>query len=112
VTGNDLDVSVLLGNGDGSFQCAQSIVLLGEVPGFYSGVAQSALSVAVGDLNADNTLDLVVTGLTSFTGTYCDDYGCDDTTYYGSHVNVLLGHGDGATAATRCSPRVAASARF
>lgn len=70
------DISILLGNSDGTFAAA---------------IAQSisrpySWSVATGDLNADGKSDLVVTS---------DDDG------FGGYVNVLLGDGDGTfTAAT------------
>jgi len=67
--GNDFDgsVSVLLGNGDGTFQPAVS----------YNSGAQDAASVAIGDLNGDGIPDLVVAN-------------------YGEPlVGVLLGNGDG-----------------
>jgi len=60
------DVSVLLGNGDGTFQSPTSIAVGGQ-PQF----------VAIGDLNRDAAADLVIAS-------------------YGSNaVCVLLGHGDG-----------------
>src|SRR5258707_4853959 len=60
------NVSVLLGNGDGSFQVARS---------FSAGGSPS--SVAVGDFNGDGVLDLAVA-------------------HHGSNnVSVLLGNGDG-----------------
>jgi hypothetical protein len=60
-------VSVLLGNGDASFQAPRTFQ-----------VAGCATSVAIGDLNGDDRLDLAVAA------------------WYGSNVNVLLGNGDGS----------------
>jgi hypothetical protein len=65
---NDNGVSVLLGNGDGTFQPAVN---------YAAGVGPS--SVAVGDFNGDGTLDLAVANDVS-NGT----------------VSVLLGNGDGS----------------
>jgi hypothetical protein len=64
--GNGQTVSVLLGNGDGTFQAAQS---------FPAGTAPN--SVAVGDFNGDGKPDLAVANL------------------YSGTVSVLLGNGDG-----------------
>jgi hypothetical protein len=61
------DVSVLLGNGDGSIQAARSFDALGAAPA----------SVAVGDFNGDGWQDLVVANASS------------------DNVSVLLGNGDG-----------------
>jgi Calx-beta domain/FG-GAP-like repeat len=68
------DVSILLGNGDGTFQQPAS---------FGVGVAQAPTSLAVGDFNGDGTLDLGVT--------------TDYHFYYGESgfADVLLGNGDG-----------------
>src|SRR6266446_3050476 len=60
------DISVLLGNGDGSFQAALT---------FAAG--SSPVSVAVGDFNGDGKLDLAVANSGS------------------SYPSVLLGNGDG-----------------
>jgi hypothetical protein len=66
--------SVLLGNGDGTFQPAVS----------YASGGQDALSVAVGDVNGDGKLDLIVAN-------YCASSGsCAN-----GSVSVLLGNGDG-----------------
>ncbi len=72
-------VTVLLGNGDGTFTAAAS-------PG--TGVYPS--SMAVGDFNGDGILDLAVANLGEPTG--------DGT------VTVLLGNGDGTFTATATSP--------
>src|SRR5262249_23166814 len=65
-------VSVLLGNGDGSFQNQAT---------FATGAAPK--SVAIGDVNGDGKPDLAVAN----TGT---------TSQPGSNVSVLLGNGDGS----------------
>ena len=65
-------VTVLLGNGNGTFQAAQTI----------DTGAASASSVAVEDVNGDQKLDLLVTN-------QCNTNGCS------SVVTVLLGNGNG-----------------
>ncbi|HVX13047.1 MAG TPA: VCBS repeat-containing protein [Pirellulales bacterium] len=64
-------VSVLVGNGDGTFQSPITF----KLPGF-----QEPYSIALGDMNHDGRLDAVVAATT---------YGGDD------YVDVLLGHADG-----------------
>ena len=67
-------LSVLLGNGDGTFQPAQS----------YASGGYETYAVAVGDLTGNGNLDLVVAN------------GCQSATQCGSGVvSVLLGNGDG-----------------
>ena len=66
-------VSVLLGNGDGTFQGAVS----------YGSGGLYAFSVAVGDVNGDGKLDLVVAN------------DCAYNTCANGSVSVLLGNGDG-----------------
>jgi hypothetical protein len=67
------DVSILLGHGDGTF----------ADPVQYS-VPDASRSIAVGDMDGNGALDLVVTS--------SDPYGAV------SHVSVLLGQGDGSFA--------------
>jgi hypothetical protein len=66
-------VTVLLGNGDGSFGAGQS----------YDAGAQRAFSLAVGDVNEDGKLDVLVLG---------------------GLVGVLLGNGDGTFQAAQTYP--------
>jgi hypothetical protein len=66
------ELALLLGNGDGSFQTPQYIM-----------TGDSSLSVAaLGDLDGNNTLDIVITNRT----VNQDDY----------NISVLLGNGDGS----------------
>ncbi len=71
---NSNSISVLLGNGDGTFQTAMNF-----------GVGASPVSVAVGDLNGDHKLDLAVANENSDT------------------FSVLLGNGDGTFQAAQDS---------
>jgi hypothetical protein len=74
-------LSLLKGNGDGTFQAPTSIQLKGA-----SGV--SAVAVAVGDMNGDGKLDLVV-------GAEGSTYKKSGHTYQDALVYVLTGKGDG-----------------
>ncbi len=79
VTANrgDNSFSVLLGNGDGTFQAAHNFAV-GNAPVF----------VAAGDFNGDGKLDLVTANLGTFDSTH--------NTFVGGGVSVLLGNGDGS----------------
>jgi len=70
VNANDNDISILLGNGDGTF--ARTDVAVGSLP----------FSVAIGNLNNDGKQDVVVANEN------------DD------NISVLLGNGDGTFART------------
>ena len=67
---NSGQISILLGNGDGTFQTPANIPVLAPITG-----------VTIDDMNGDGKLDLVVVGLTLFNG--------------GTGLEFLLGKGDG-----------------
>jgi hypothetical protein len=83
---NSGEVNVLLGNGDGTFQAPLDFQLP-TTPLSY----QTANAVAVGDLNGDGKLDLVLLGTTYIFDAYSE--------YSGNFVDVLSGHGDGTFSA-------------
>ncbi|HVI06756.1 MAG TPA: FG-GAP-like repeat-containing protein [Candidatus Binatia bacterium] len=67
-------LSVLLGNGDGTFQAAVT----------YSTTAPDATGVAIGDINGDGHMDLAVSNSCS------NSNNCD-----AGSINIFLGNGDG-----------------
>jgi hypothetical protein len=69
-------VSVLLGNGDGTFQTAMP----------YDAGGQGAFSVAVGDVNGDGNADIVVAN--------CSDGDCPGGSNGNGTAIALLGNGD------------------
>jgi hypothetical protein len=80
-TGVPDSVTILLGNGDGTFRISAESPTVGDNPSY----------IVAGDLNGDGILDLVVANLNV------------DTNEPGT-VTVLLGKGDGTFAPTAVSP--------
>jgi hypothetical protein len=107
-------VSVLLGNGDGTFQAAANLVLPTWSPPGYTGkdslpLNQQANGLVLGDLTGDGKLDLAVTAASVYSvyaGTATNSYGTYKVydTVAKSNVNVLLGHGDGHFTDTEIVP--------
>jgi hypothetical protein len=108
---NSTNMSLLLGNGDGTFQAPQSVVLPAQLPPGWTGpdpldqylnwngsdpLAQYVDAVAIGDMNGDGKLDIVAAGSTGYTTV---TYVWLSDPVYENHVdhyvNVLLGNGDG-----------------
>jgi FG-GAP-like repeat/FG-GAP repeat len=102
------DVSVLRGDGAGSFAPPVSIALPGQFPSGYGGIGplpQSPHSVAIGDFNGDGRLDLAATGVTSYLVPHTGYYG--GTYYYqvdNAYVNVLLSDGSGGLSPAVATP--------
>jgi Calx-beta domain/FG-GAP-like repeat len=102
VTANATDLTLLVGNGDGTFQLPQSISLPPQISPANpdpTPLPQNPRSVATGDLNGDGKLDLVVAADTYFT--YCPYY-C--YSYSDGYVNVLMGNGAGGFDAAEVHP--------
>jgi len=78
-------VSVLLGNGDGTFQTAQTFTAGTDIP-----------SVSAVDLNGDTKPDLVIR----------------DFTANGGQVGVLINNGDGTFGSVRLLPNISAASSF
>jgi hypothetical protein len=79
-------VSVLLGNGDGTLQPAQT----------YSSGGTGGIGIALRDINGDGLLDIVALNACA-SGTDCFNFATTLT----SSVGMLIGNGDGSFQATR-----------
>jgi len=82
-TGNGGNVRVLLGNGDGTFRLGQK----------YSSGGYGTSSVAMGDLNGNGKLDVIVAN-------QCATSDCKS----GGSVSILMGNGDGTLQAAQSYP--------
>jgi hypothetical protein len=84
---NSIEISVLLGNGDGSFQVEQRFPVgsTGGVIDMYDFyyLINFIRSIALGDVNGDGVLDVLTANL------------------WGNNMSVLLGNGDGSFQAQR-----------
>src|SRR5262249_43154238 len=93
-------LSVLLGNGEGTFGPAQALVLPGQFPPGYTGtdpLCQVPMSAALGALNGEGRLDLAFTGRIDFSELIgYDDYGPVYQYYSYTYVNPAIGNGDGS----------------
>jgi hypothetical protein len=104
VTANYSGVNLLTGNGNGTFDAPQAISLptqkaVGDPDKLDR--TQYPISVAAGDLNGDDKIDLIVGTDTYFSVKYPSNYVgyYYYSNYYDGHVNVLLGNGTGLGAA-------------
>lgn len=79
------DLSILLGNGDGTFQGQYAIAL----PSMTVSGTERATDVAVADFNNDGRADLAITG------TFIEPAPGNDSDLYGSFVAVYLNDGNG-----------------
>lgn len=84
---NGTSVSVLLGNGNGTFQQGTSVPFVS--PKNSAGDTSAVVRVAVGDFNGDGVPDLLLGGAPSFFGYTV-----------GGPLNVELGNGDGTFASS------------
>jgi hypothetical protein len=88
-------VSALVGNGNGTFRAPINFTLPGQFPPGYTGSAplpQTPSSLAVGDMNHDGRLDVVVAAHTTFS---VPGPNGSTSTVNNGYVDVLLGNGDG-----------------
>lgn len=111
ITANNGDsFSVLLGNGDGTFQAPITSLLNGVSPPGYSGatplpLTQQPTGIVTGDLNHDGRMDLAITAFSSYSKyTGSGYYGKYYQNVIDDNVNVLLGNGDGTFADTQTVP--------